>query len=169
MVVSRSQVDHIWYPGRLGYAFMKALTEAGSLGGSKLNLKGTGWKTDGTSRSMDGDEVASRTDCTVMSGTRLTPQQALRERAGVICPLGVGVLRGNDARRRLRREVNARRVPRWGASVVDSLDSQRGVASCLATLPRLLLLRRGRRRDKPECCSSAMGGRRRRVRRHRAG
>jgi hypothetical protein len=23
---------------------MKALTEAGSLGGSKLNLKGTGWK-----------------------------------------------------------------------------------------------------------------------------
>jgi hypothetical protein len=39
---------------------------------------------------------------------------------------------GNDARLRLRREVNARRVPRWGASVVDSLDSQRGVASCLA-------------------------------------
>jgi hypothetical protein len=36
-------------PGRLGYAFTKALAEAGSLGGSKLNLKGTGWKTDGTS------------------------------------------------------------------------------------------------------------------------
>jgi hypothetical protein len=89
---------------------MKALTEAGSLGGSKLNLKGTGWKTDGTSRSMDGDEVASGTDCTVISGTRL-------------CPLGVGTLRGNDTRRRLRCEVNARHVPRWGASVVDSLDS----------------------------------------------
>jgi hypothetical protein len=44
------------------------------------------------------------------------------------------VLRGNDARRRLRREVNARRVPRWGAGVVDSLDSQRGAASCLATV-----------------------------------
>jgi hypothetical protein len=41
-------------------------------------------------------------------------------------------LRGNDARLRLRREVNARRVPRWGAGVVDSLDSQRGAASCLA-------------------------------------
>jgi hypothetical protein len=41
-------------------------------------------------------------------------------------------LRGNDARIRLRREVNARRVPRLGAGVVDSLDSQRGVASCLA-------------------------------------
>jgi hypothetical protein len=43
-------------------------------------------------------------------------------------------LRGNDARRHLRREVNARRVPRWGAGVVDSLDSQRGAASCLATV-----------------------------------
>jgi hypothetical protein len=41
-------------------------------------------------------------------------------------------LRGNDARLRLRREVNARRVPRRGAGVVDSLDSRRGVASCLA-------------------------------------
>jgi hypothetical protein len=55
---------------------MKALTEAGLLGGSKLNLKGTGWKTDGTSRSMDGDEVASGTDCTVISGTRLTPSKS---------------------------------------------------------------------------------------------
>jgi hypothetical protein len=40
------------------------------------------------------------------------------------------VLRGNDARLRLRREVDARRVPRWGA--VDSLDRRRGAASCLA-------------------------------------
>jgi hypothetical protein len=59
-------------------------------------------------------------------------QQVLREHAGVIRPLGVGVLQGNDARLRLRREVNARRVPRWGAGVVDSLDSQRGATSCLA-------------------------------------
>jgi hypothetical protein len=43
-------------------------------------------------------------------------------------------LRGNDARRRLRREVNARYVPCWGAGVVDSLDSRRGAASCLATV-----------------------------------
>jgi hypothetical protein len=42
------------------------------------------------------------------------------------------VLRGNGARLRLRREVEARRVPRWGADVVDSLDSRRGAASCLA-------------------------------------
>jgi hypothetical protein len=41
-------------------------------------------------------------------------------------------LRGNDTHLRLRREVNARRVPRWGAGIVGSLDSQRGAASCLA-------------------------------------
>jgi hypothetical protein len=48
--------------------------------------------------------------------------------------LGVGLLRGNDARLRLRREVNARCVPRWGAGVVDSLDSRRDAASCLALI-----------------------------------
>jgi hypothetical protein len=42
------------------------------------------------------------------------------------------VLRGNDACLHLRREVVARRVPRWGAGAVDSLDSRRGAASCLA-------------------------------------
>jgi hypothetical protein len=47
------------------------------------------------------------------------------------------VSRGNDARLRLRREVNARRIPRWGAGVVDSLDSRRGVASCLAMVAPL--------------------------------
>jgi hypothetical protein len=41
-------------------------------------------------------------------------------------------LRGDDARLCLIREVNARRVPRWGAGAVDSLDSRRGAASCLA-------------------------------------
>jgi hypothetical protein len=39
---------------------------------------------------------------------------------------------GNDARLRLRHEVDARRVPRWGAGAIDSLDSRRGAASCLA-------------------------------------
>jgi hypothetical protein len=42
------------------------------------------------------------------------------------------VLRGNSACLRLRHEVDARRVPRWGAGAVDSLDSRRGAASCLA-------------------------------------
>jgi hypothetical protein len=41
---------------------------------------------------------------------------------------------GNDTRRCLRREDNVRHVPHWGAGVVDSLDSQRDAASCLATV-----------------------------------
>jgi hypothetical protein len=41
-------------------------------------------------------------------------------------------LRGNDTCHCLRREDNARHVPRWGAGVADSLDSRRGAASCLA-------------------------------------
>ena len=50
--------------------------------------------------------------------------QALRERAGVVHLLGVGVSRGDSARLRLKREVDARRAPRWGAGDVDSLDSR---------------------------------------------
>ena len=42
------------------------------------------------------------------------------------------MLRGDGARLRLRRKVGARRVPRWGADVVDLLDNRRGAASCLA-------------------------------------
>jgi hypothetical protein len=77
MAVSRSQVDHIWYPGRSGYALAKALTEVGSLGGSKLNLKGTGWKADGTSWLMDDGEVASGMECLVISGARLMSDKSL--------------------------------------------------------------------------------------------
>jgi hypothetical protein len=63
-------------------------------------------------------------------------QQVLRESAGVISPLGVGMSRGNDIRRCLKCEDNTRHVPRWGAGVVDSLwtDSGRGAASCMATV-----------------------------------
>jgi hypothetical protein len=55
---------------------MKASTEAGSLGGSQLNLKGMGRETDSTSRSTGGDEVTSGTECTVVLGTRLTPSKS---------------------------------------------------------------------------------------------
>jgi hypothetical protein len=89
--VSRSQVDHIWYPGRSGYALAKALTEAGSLGGSKLNLKGTGWKTDGTFWSMDDGGVASGTECTVILGTRLTPSKSLARMLASSIRLGLDV------------------------------------------------------------------------------
>jgi hypothetical protein len=83
---------------------------------------------------MNGDKVTSGDRLHRYLRYKANAQQALHERAGVICLLGVGVLRGNDTRRCLRREVSARHVPRWGASVIDSLDSRRGAASCLATV-----------------------------------
>jgi hypothetical protein len=167
--VSRSQVDHIWYPGRLGYAFMKALTEAGSLGGSKLNLKGTGWKTDGTSRSMDGDEVASGTGCTVISGTRLTPSKPSARMLASSVRLGLA----RCGETTLAVVSGARSTPNMSPAGVPA-SSTRSTADevpppAWPRLPRLLLLRRGRWWDKPGCCSSATRGRRRRVRRRRAG
>jgi hypothetical protein len=168
MTISRSQVDHIWYPGRLGYAFMKAFTEAGSLGGSKLNLKGTGWKTDGTSRSMDDDEVASGTDCTVISGTRLTPSKSSTRVLASSVRLGLACC-GETT---LVVVSGARATPDMSPAGVP-VPSTRSTADevpppACPRLPCLLLLRRGKRRDKPGCCSSAMGGRRRRVRHRRA-
>jgi hypothetical protein len=56
---------------------MKASTEAKSLGGSRLNPEGTRWESVGTSWSTGGDEVASGADCTVVSGTRVTPSKSL--------------------------------------------------------------------------------------------
>jgi hypothetical protein len=147
---------------------MKALTEAGSLGGSKLNLKGTGWKTDGTSRSMDGDEVVSGTDCTVTSGTRLTPSKPSASvlvssvRLGLACcgEKSLAVVSGT----RLTLDISLAGVPASSTrSIADEVPPP-----AWPRLPRLLLLWRGRRRGKPGCCSSATGGRRRRVRRRRA-
>jgi hypothetical protein len=140
---------------------MKALTEAGSLGGSKLNLKGTGWKTDGTSRSMDDDEVASGTDCTVISGMRLTPSKSsARVLASSVC-LGLACC-GETT---LAVVSGARSTPDMSAAGVLA-SSTCSIADEVSPpawprLPRLLLLRRGRRRDKTGCCSSATGGRRR--------
>jgi hypothetical protein len=168
--VIRSQDDHIWYPRRSGYALAKALTEEGSLGGSKLNLKGTGWKTDGTFWSMDGGEVASGTDCTVISGTRLTPSKSFARVLGHQSAWGWHVagkrhpslsqVRGQHPtcppqgcqRRRLalvRQPTRCRLLPSHGC-------------------PRLLLLWRGGWRGKPGCSSSAAGRCRRRVLRCRA-
>jgi hypothetical protein len=144
---------------------MKALTEAGLLGGSKLNLKGTGWKTDGTSRSMDGDEVASGTDCTVISGTRLTPSKSsARVLTSSVC-LGLAccgettLVVVSGARSML--DMSPAGVP---ASLTRSTADEMSPPAW-PRLPRLLLLWRGRRRDKPGCCFSATRGRRRRVHR----
>jgi hypothetical protein len=50
--------------------------------------------------------------------------QALRECAGVVHLLRIGVSRGDGARLCLQREVDAQRALRWGAGDVDSLDSR---------------------------------------------
>jgi hypothetical protein len=147
---------------------MKALTEAGSLGGSKLNLKGTRWKTDGTSRSMDDDEVASGMDCTVISGTRLTPSKSSARVLASSVRLGLACC-GETT---LVVVSGARTTPDMSPAGVPA-SSTRSTADevpppAWPRLPRLLLLRRGGWRDNPGCRSSATGGRRRRVHRRRA-
>jgi hypothetical protein len=138
---------------------MKALTEAGSLGGSKLNLKSTGWKTDGTSRSMDSDEVASETDCTVISGVRLTPSKSSASvlvssvRLGLVCCGETTLVVVSGAR--ATPDMSPAGLP---VSLTRSTADEMSPPAW-PWLPRLLL-RRGRRRDKPGCCSSATGGRR---------
>jgi hypothetical protein len=51
---------------------MRAPAKAGPLGGSRLNPKDVGWESVGTFWSTSGDKVTSRTDRTVVSGTRVT-------------------------------------------------------------------------------------------------
>jgi hypothetical protein len=170
MAVSRSQVDHIWYPGRLGYALMKALTIAGSLGGSKLNRKGTGWKTDGTSWSMDGGEVVSGMERTVISGMRVTPNRSF---ARVLASsVRLGLARCGEATPVV--VSGARTMPDMSPAGAPVSSTRSGATAdkvlppAWPRLPRLLLLRRGGWRGKPECSSSAVGRCRRRVRRRRA-
>jgi hypothetical protein len=136
---------------------MKVLTEAGSLGGSKLNLKGTGWKTDGTSRSMDGDEVASWMDSTVISGTRLTPSKSSARVLASSVRLGLACC-GETT---LVIVLGARATPDMSPAGVPALSTRSTADEMSLTawprLPRLLLLWRGRRWDKPGCCSSTTG------------
>jgi hypothetical protein len=167
--VSRSQVDHIWYPGRSGYALAKALTEAGSLGGSKLNLKGTGWKTDGTSWLMDGGEVASGTECVVISGARLMPDKSLARL--LASSVRLGLARCWEATPIV--VSGARTTPDMSPTGVPAPSTRSGPTAdevLLRAWPRFLrlLLRRGGWRGKPGCSSSATGRCRRRVRLGRA-
>jgi hypothetical protein len=123
---------------------MKVLTEAGLLGGSKLNLKGTGWKTDGTYRSMDGDEVTSGTDCTVTSGTRLTLSKPFASVLASSVRLGLACC-GETT---LVVVSGVRSAPDMSLAGVPA-SSTRSTANevpppAWSRLPRLLLLRRGR-------------------------
>jgi hypothetical protein len=90
------------------------------------------WESVGTSWSTGGDEVKSGTDCTVVSGTRVTPSKSFASVLassvclGLVCCGETAPVFVSDARS--MPDV----PPRWGAGAVDSLDSRRGAASCLA-------------------------------------
>jgi hypothetical protein len=148
---------------------MSASTEAKSLGGSRLNPKGARWESVGTSWSTGGDEVTSGTDCTVVSGTRVTPIKSFASVLassvclGLACCGETTLVFVSDAR-------PMPDVPPVGAPAPSTRSTTDEVPlPAWPWLPRLLLRRRGRGRDKPECCSSTTWGRRHRFRRRWAG
>jgi hypothetical protein len=160
----------MWYPRRFGYAFTKALTIAGSLGGSKLNRKGTGWKTDGTSWSMDGGEVVSRAEHTVISGTKVTPSMSFaRVLASSVC---LGLTRRGEVTPAVA--SGARTMPDMSPGGVPASSTRSGATADKVSppawpwLPRLRLLRRGGWWGRPECPSSVAGRCCLRARRRRA-
>jgi hypothetical protein len=122
-----------------------------------------------SSRSMDGDKVASGTDCTVISGIRLTPSKSSARVLASFVRLGLA----RCGETTLAVVSGARSTPDMSPAGVPTsptrLTADEVPPPAWPRLPRLLLLRRGRWRDRPGCCSSATGGGRRRVRRRRAG
>jgi hypothetical protein len=66
---------------------MRAPAKAKPLGRSRLNPKDVGWESVGTFWSTGGDEVTSGTDCTVISGTRVTSSKPFASAlASSVCP-----------------------------------------------------------------------------------
>jgi hypothetical protein len=114
---------------------------------------------------MDGGEVASGTECTVISGMRLMSSKSFARVLASSVRLGLAhcgettsvVVSG------------VRTTPDMSPTGVSALSTRsRPTADevpppAWPRLPRLLLLRRGGWRGKPRCCSSATGGRRHRV------
>jgi hypothetical protein len=136
----------------------------------KAESKRDRWKAVGTFWSMDGGGVASGTDCTVISGTRLTPSKSFARVLASSVRLGLA---------RCGEEIpvvvsGARTTPDMAPAGVPALSARFGPTAdevpppAWPRLPRLLLLRRGGWRGKPGCSSSATVGSCRRVRRRRA-
>jgi hypothetical protein len=127
-----------------------------------LTLLMTGSTTSGYfpglgTRSMDGDEVASGTDCTFISGTRLMPSKSFASVLASSVRLGLACC-GETT---LVFVLGARPTPDV-SPVGAQASSTRSTANEVSPpawprLPRLLLLRRGRWWDRPGCCSSATG------------
>jgi hypothetical protein len=144
---------------------VEALAEVGLPGGSKLNIKGTGWKTDGTSLLVDGGEVAMEMKRVAISGARLMPDKSL---ARVLASsVRLGLARCWEATPvivpgvRLTPDMSSAGVPVPSTRSGPTADEVLPLA--WPWLPRLRLLRRGGWRGRPECPSSALGRGRRWV------
>jgi hypothetical protein len=114
--------------------------------------------------------VASGTECTVISGTRLTSSKSF---ARVLASsVRLGLARCGEATPIV--VSGARITPDMSPVGVPASSTRSGPTAdevpppAWPRLPRLLLLRRGGWRGKPRCSSFATGGSRRRVRRRRA-
>jgi hypothetical protein len=148
---------------------MRVSTEAELLGRSRPNPKGARWESVGTFWSTGGDEVASGTDCTVVSGTRVTPSKSFTSMLAssvclrLVCCGETTLVFVSDA----RSMPDALSVGAPAPSTHSTADEVPPLA--WPWLPRLLLRRRGRGWDKPECRPSTTWGRRRRFPRWQAG
>jgi hypothetical protein len=148
---------------------MRMSTEAKLLGGSRPNPKGARWESVGTFWSTGGDEVTSGTDCTIVSGTRVTPGKSFASVLAssvclrLVCCGVTALVFVSDARPML----DALSVGAPEPSTRSTADEVPPPA--WPWLPRLLLRQRGRGRDKPECRPSTTWGRCRRFPRRRAG
>jgi hypothetical protein len=156
-------------PRGFGLASTRASAKARSLGGFRLNPNDVGWESVGTFWSTSGDEVTSRTDCTVISGTRVTSSKLSASALASSACSGLAC-HGETA---LVFVSGAKSIPGAPLIGVPALSTRSTANEALPPawpwLPCLPLRRRGRSRDEVESCSSTTRGRRRRFRRRRAG
>jgi hypothetical protein len=156
-------------PRGFGLASMRAPAKARSLGGMRLNPNDVGWESVGTSWSMSGDKVTSGTDCTVVSGTRVTSNKLY---ASVLASSACSGLacRGETS---LVFASSAKSIPDAPPVGVPALSTRSTADEALPPTwpwsPCLPLCRRGKGQDELEGCSSTTRGRRRRFHRRRAG
>jgi hypothetical protein len=150
-------------------ASTRASARASSLGGLRLNPNDVGWESVGTYRSRSGDIVTSGTDCTVISGMRVTSSKLSASALASSACSGLAC-RGETA---LVFVSGAKLIPGAPLVGVPELSTRSTADEALPPawpwLPCLPLRRRGRKQDELRGCSSTTQGRRRRFRRRRAG
>jgi hypothetical protein len=108
-----------------------------------LNPKGVRWESVGTSWSTGGDEVMSGTDCTVVSGTRVTPSKSFASVLALSVCLGLACC-GEMALVFVLAARSMPDVPPVGAPAPSTRSTADEVPPpAWPWLPRLLLRRRG--------------------------